>query len=316
MPKNTEQYPQAFWGMKIGKTLHHIRCHGYYNEHKHRLVELGVNFEVKRLNQVGFETIFSALVAYKNLYGNLTVPQKFVVPCDDSRFQVEAWGLSLGQRLQSIRSCDTYSEHKDRLLALGVDFLTSAEVMTEEGVKLFKKVSERLSQTTVQLTLTSSCCCNQRTNTDIERIIESIQAFRAIHGHAKVPKRFVVPHEDLRYPVHTWGLQLGNSVHHIRCHGTHMSARERLLALGVEFGVKSKTSYENILKALQAYKAVNGDVHVPKRFIVPLNDERYPPETWGVKLGNTVSNIRNAQAYSEHRAELAALGLLLRPEEL
>lgn len=146
--------------------------------------------------------------------------------------------------------------------------------------------------------------------------MESIQAFRAINGHAKVPKRFVVPHDDHRYPVHTWGLQLGNSIHHIRCHGTHLSARDRLVALGVQFSIKAKVGYPTILLAMQAYKAVHGDVHVPKRFVVPSNDERYPAETWGLKLGNTVSNIRNAQAFSEHRAELAALGLLLRPEEL
>jgi hypothetical protein len=49
---------------------------------------------------------------------------------------------------------------------------------------------------------------------------------------------------------------------------------------------------------------------VPFKFIVPQNDANYPPETWGMKLGFNVSNIRINGAFSERRAKLEELGFV------
>jgi hypothetical protein len=45
---------------------------------------------------VQFDVIYSALEAYKAVYGDLFVPQKFIVPQGDVRFPVETWGMKLG----------------------------------------------------------------------------------------------------------------------------------------------------------------------------------------------------------------------------
>ena len=44
--------------------------------------------------------------------------------------------------------------------------------------------------------------------------------------------------------------------------------------------------------------------------MVPENDDQYPKEAHGLKLGHRVNNIRNHGAYSEHREQLEALGFV------
>jgi hypothetical protein len=44
--------------------------------------------------------------------------------------------------------------------------------------------------------------------------------------------------------------------------------------------------------------------------VVPHDDANYPPETWGMKLGFNVKNIRNNGYYSDHRVKLEELGFI------
>jgi hypothetical protein len=46
--------------------------------------------------------------------------------------------------------------------------------------------------------------------------------------------------------------------------------------------------------------------------VVPQDDVSYPPETWGMKLGVNVSNIRYGGDYSEHRVKLEDLGFVFK----
>ncbi len=80
-------------------------------------------------------------------------------------------------------------------------------------------------------------------------------------------------------------------------------------ALGVNFEVKSFPGFDVIFSALQSYKAQHGDVKVPVKFIVPKNDVNYPENTWGMKLGIALNNIRSRGGYSEHKKQLEALGV-------
>ncbi len=62
--------------------------------------------------------------------------------------------------------------------------------------------------------------------------------------------------------------------------------------------------FGDIYFALDAYKAVHGNLLVPYKFVIPEGDVRFPVETWGMKLGFNVNNIRHRGDYSEHRVKL------------
>ncbi|KAH7469331.1 uncharacterized protein KRP23_10766 [Phytophthora ramorum] len=55
---------------------------------------------------------------------------------------------------------------------------------------------------------------------------------------------------------------------------------------------KTSTREKNVLAALRAYKAKNGHVLVPYRFVVPSGDDIWPSMTWGYNLGSAVNYLR------------------------
>ncbi len=156
-----------------------------------------LKFKCREHHHVGFNVVYSALIAYKNIYGHVRVPPRFVVPENDSAFPESSWGLKLGNTaLKPIRHSGIFAEHREKLEALGVNF----EVKHQVGFDV---------------------------------IYSALVAFKSVHGHVKVPVRFVVPENDSAYPESSWGLKLGSLVKHI-CHsGTHAEHRDKFAALGV-----------------------------------------------------------------------------------
>jgi hypothetical protein len=87
----------------------------------------------------------------------------------------------------------------------------------------------------------------------------------------------------------------------------HPEGKEKFKALVANKENKAK-SFDVVFTALEAYKTVNGDLNVPAKFVISEGDDRYPADTWGMKLGNNVHGIRSSGVYSEHRAKLEELG--------
>jgi hypothetical protein len=61
---------------------------------------------------------------------------------------------------------------------------------------------------------------------------------------------------------------------------------------------------------LLAYKALYGHLEVPVAYIIGEDDERYPEEVRGMKLGSIVNNIWNCGHYADHRNDLHEMGFL------
>jgi len=59
-------------------------------------------------NDRRFQNVYEALKTYKDMYGDLLVPQPFAVPEGDDRWPKETWGLRLGARVNAIRSQGTF----------------------------------------------------------------------------------------------------------------------------------------------------------------------------------------------------------------
>jgi Helicase associated domain len=77
---------------------------------------------------------------------------------------------------------------------------------------------------------------------------------------------------------------------------------------------KNKHDWETVRLALQAHKSIHGHFQVPFLFRVPHGDRHWPEQTWGMKLGNVISNIRTKGYYPKHHDELRAMGFDLRKQ--
>jgi len=130
-----------------------------------------------------FESIRTALLEYKAVYGDLNVPKSYVIPSNDTRFskgtyEMKLWGMKLGQVVNDIRNSNTYKEYRDELLAMGFDY--------NKQIRDFKIVRTALL------------------------------TYKTMHNDLLIPQDYIVPRDDSRYPQEVWGMKLGQVVSNIR----------------------------------------------------------------------------------------------------
>ncbi|OQR96159.1 hypothetical protein ACHHYP_16922 [Achlya hypogyna] len=123
--------------------------------------------------------------------------------------------------------------------------------------------------------------------------LRCLQTFRALHGHLRVPDRFIVPANHPQWPKDLAGIHLGHVVHNIRGYGmeSKQARAKDLEALGFIWDSHEAT-FQSHLVALKRFKEIHGHIKVPQFFTVPANDDAWPAEFWGLKLGRVVINLR------------------------
>ena len=60
---------------------------------------------------------------------------------------------------------------------------------------------------------------------------------------------------------------------------------------------------------LKRYADINGNVKVPKKFVIPQNND-WPCESWGKSLGRTVVDVKAGKIYKANRDELLQIGVV------
>jgi len=111
---NVEPWPEITRGMPLGKKISFIKSKVYWANipgAQQALLELGIDLDyngVVASNDVRYQKVYVALATYKKMYGDLLVPQPFVVPSDTDQWPREVWGLRLGARVNAIRSQGTF----------------------------------------------------------------------------------------------------------------------------------------------------------------------------------------------------------------
>ena len=128
-PVNNDEWGDV-QGFSLGSYLQSIRKTGKFisgkPEREETLIEIG--FAPDEGNRAAgarkkFEAIYNALVTYKSLYGDVNVPQPFVVP-DEEPWPLECRGLKLGTRIYSIRTSSTFiNNNQERRYACAVILL-------------------------------------------------------------------------------------------------------------------------------------------------------------------------------------------------
>mmetsp|Transcript_4127 Transcript_4127/g.7899 ORF Transcript_4127/g.7899 Transcript_4127/m.7899 type:complete len:987 (-) Transcript_4127:77-3037(-) len=107
-----EPWPDSTRGLPLGKIMPTVRSKVYLKKHPEaeaKLNSLGFAPDVKTAaNDLRYRRVYDALVKYKELYGDLIVPQPFTVPEEGEEWPEEVRGLRLGARVNAIRSQGTF----------------------------------------------------------------------------------------------------------------------------------------------------------------------------------------------------------------
>jgi len=127
---NYDPWPEASRGMPLGKKIPTVRSKAYLKANpgaKEKLSEIGFEFDGKvAANDARFNNVYDALVRYKEINGDLLVPQPFIVAEGSSDWEERFWGLRLGARVNAIRSQGTFVKtnpsRKELLNKLGFEW--------------------------------------------------------------------------------------------------------------------------------------------------------------------------------------------------
>ena len=200
--------------------------------------------------RLGFPLVYATLYHYKLLFGNLLVPTSYVVPTGEYGWPEASWGVKLGSVVNNIRR-GCHARKREHFTALGFCY----NVFDEKFL----------------------------------RITQALIIFKRINGNMLVPRGMVVPSESNVWPENLAGLRLGAIVDSIRDGKIHTQHREELLEIGFDYSKQLKFRFGPIKLALLTYKGLYGDMNVNPLLEVPGDNDVWPKETWGIKLGMGVT---------------------------
>jgi hypothetical protein len=134
----SKPWPEHLWGMRLGKTVSHIRSVDAYvrGEPERRQWLDSIGFEWDDLKRQ-WESLQEALDTYWQEHGDLAVKRSFVV-ASGGPWSEKLWGMVLGSSVNSIRSNGTFVEgHPERRQWLeDRGFLFQARPSSAEQVRL------------------------------------------------------------------------------------------------------------------------------------------------------------------------------------
>ncbi len=139
----------------------------------------------------------------------------------------------------------------------------------------------------------------------LNRILKTLETYKKTQNNVHVESDFIIPYQDMRFLPDVWGLKLGLVVQNIRLHEYLSEHKEKFVKLGLSYVYTGN----DITEALRIYRDEHKNLNIPRNYMVPFNNNKYPKQLWGLKLGKVVRNIRTRNAYSEYRDVVEALGL-------
>jgi hypothetical protein len=232
-----------------------------------------MGFDFNPQNRYEYESIKAALLKYQDMYGDMLVPQRFIVPVNDINWPEDTLGINLGAAVSFIRRGQSYPERKEDLEMIGFDFNPQTSGYLYKSVKA------------------------------------ALVSYQELNGHMLVPREFTVPAGDVRWLKETRGMKLGLIVSNLRSQNSYADHREDLESIGFDYDPQENGyGYESVSRALQNYQDIYGNLLVPHRYVVIAGDVEWPEETWGMTLGAAVTSIRSGHSYLDKREELEGIG--------
>lgn len=161
---DADPWPENTRGLPLGKSLKQLRSKKFLKENpdaEKRLKQIGLETDKKlSANDKRFLAVYMALESYKEIYGDLLVPQPFIVPSDSIKWPEESWGLRLGARVNAIRSQGTFiknnSERRDMLDALQFVWTPPEKESKKRGRKTLDQIDEEEKKAILEASVTSN----------------------------------------------------------------------------------------------------------------------------------------------------------------
>lgn len=146
-------WPEHTRGLPLGGKISTVRSKAYLKnkpEQREKLLALGLELDGKvAANSARYKLVYDALVRYKEIFGDLYVPQPFVVPQKTEDWPEDMWGLRLGARVNAIRSQGTFvntePSRKEELTALGFVWEQPADARRRGRKKKVAELDESLN---------------------------------------------------------------------------------------------------------------------------------------------------------------------------
>lgn len=256
------------------------------------------------------EVCLPALQTYQELYGDLFVPQKFTVPDNSKATDGNLWpratrGFKLGLAVAKLRK--QMQQQKQR----------AQQPQRQDSKTSMRAVLPPLAPRHVEALNALGFVWRVRDTKWYDFFLPGLRKYKEIEGTADVPLAFTVPLHSLdpRWPKALEGYLLGRHVYMVRAGKYATQVREclnELQDLGFSFRLMDKVWTESIYPALHVFATQYGHCDVWQDFVVPY-DDLWPMKSWGLKLGDTVKNIRRG-AYNTQvktvRSELNAIGFV------
>ena len=145
-----DPWPETTRGMPLGKKIPTVRSKAFLNANpgaKEKLVQIGFELNGKvAANDARYNVVYNALLRYKEINGDLLVPQPYVVPEQTDQWPEETWGLRLGARVNAIRSQGTFvktnPERREQLDQLGFEWELPSSGGNKRGRKKKSEIAE------------------------------------------------------------------------------------------------------------------------------------------------------------------------------
>ena len=282
-------WPSTLHGFRLGRRLNSLQSSNeFMQKHPEKVQQLAhIGWDPYSMKLVEeWSTLVDCLVIYKNIYGDLRIPAKFIVP-DADPWPRAARNAKLGVRVAAIRSAGRYVKEnparKAELDAMGFEWR-------------IRDVTGRKSAEEDKFQL----------------VFQALQLYKAQHTDdtLNVPSSYVIPNSP-PWPEKLYGMKLGNEVQLIRTEGkyvkNHADRAQQLSGIGFSRGKSPRTNdsgrrFETIYSALRVYRDLYGDLLVPRSFVVP-SQAPWPEAAWGVNLGVRVTSIRSQSTFVSNSME-------------
>jgi hypothetical protein len=146
---DSDPWPMTTRGLPLGKKISMMKGKTFLTKNPEvalKLQEFGLELDSKTaVNDSRFEKVYDALKRYKELNGDLLVPQPFVVPDNTEEWPESTWGLRLGARVNAIRSQGTFvNANPARKQSLDEIGFVWTPPPTERGRKRGRKKKEEM----------------------------------------------------------------------------------------------------------------------------------------------------------------------------
>jgi len=191
------------------------------------------------------ELALKGVLTYKSIHGHDLIPQKFVVPHDDLRWDRDLWGIKLGMKFLNIkRQLRSTDNRKSVFEAAGIDVQLNRCIKAErlvEALQLYKSMYVLPQRTSGQFkdsidvkkvenkeNLTTSCI---RTFAPHDNITDT-KSSDVQSVPFTVPSTFLFPEDHPDIPEHLRGYQLGHRVKKLR-RGDYKQVREAIISTGL-----------------------------------------------------------------------------------